>query len=605
MKEKKPLLTISLLISNRPDTIPRCLDSLKLIMDKLPCELILIDTSKSKEIHELLLTYTNQVYEFEWCRDFAKARNEGVKRAKGEWFLYLDDDEWLAEVDEIIDFFKSKKYKKYQCANILVRNFLNPEYTDYSDLWVTRLFYLGGGAKFVGKIHESIYPIYNEPMFLNALFNHSGYIFDTEEKKQKHFERNSQMLLEALEEEPTNLRMAAQLVQEYRSIEDWESSIKVCKEHIKHKEEITGFMERNHFCTMYAGLVEGLTKLKKEKEALEICDIGLEDARSTDLLKSFLYFYKMINYTELEEWSKARESFDKYLERYEYFKKNKDSMNDQMGALIVHRIFEHDFVEKAYNILVYTELKKEKIDMLFSDDEEEKEVTIDALSGMKFVRAMINLISTKEYTSAFEHFLKNISQNEQLCEWACAEVQQLEEKDEDAFQRCAYAFSKAESDFWYICYCRVMEADVRESKDDVEHAMEELLNVLPVVCYMPDRLYGVIDKYDIKVALLWDKVAGEQWTSHVSRLVNECEDIYIDKAYDYLLNVYEEDDWHVNCLVSALQEKMLLAQQREEMNTLREQILSQVKALREAGQEEMAEQFMEQLKVLFPNEEEV
>jgi len=150
-----------------------------------------------------------------------------------------------------------------------------------------------------------------------------------------------------------------------------------------------------------------------------------------------------------------------------------------------------------------------------------------------------------------------------------------------------------------------MEADVRESKDDVEHAMEELLNVLPVVCYMPDRLYGVIDKYDIKVALLWDKVAGEQWTSHVSRLVNECEDIYIDKAYDYLLNVYEEDDWHVNCLVSALQEKMLLAQQREEMNTLREQILSQVKALREAGQEEMAEQFMEQLKVLFPNEEEV
>ena len=51
MKTKKPVLTISLLISNRPDTIPRCLDSLRLVMDEIPCELILIDTSKSEEIH--------------------------------------------------------------------------------------------------------------------------------------------------------------------------------------------------------------------------------------------------------------------------------------------------------------------------------------------------------------------------------------------------------------------------------------------------------------------------------------------------------------------------------------------------------------------------
>ena len=38
MSTKKPLLTISLLISNRPDTIPRCLDSLGLIMEEIPSE---------------------------------------------------------------------------------------------------------------------------------------------------------------------------------------------------------------------------------------------------------------------------------------------------------------------------------------------------------------------------------------------------------------------------------------------------------------------------------------------------------------------------------------------------------------------------------------
>jgi glycosyltransferase involved in cell wall biosynthesis len=86
-------LTISLLISDRLDTVPRCLDSLRLILDAIPSELILIDTSKNSKINALLKTYTDQVYEFEWCNDFAKARNEGLKRAKGEWFMFLDDDE--------------------------------------------------------------------------------------------------------------------------------------------------------------------------------------------------------------------------------------------------------------------------------------------------------------------------------------------------------------------------------------------------------------------------------------------------------------------------------------------------------------------------------
>ena len=70
----KPQLTISLLISDRLETIRKCLDSLYPIMQALPCELILIDTSKNPKVHEVLLEYTSQVYEFEWIKDFAKAR---------------------------------------------------------------------------------------------------------------------------------------------------------------------------------------------------------------------------------------------------------------------------------------------------------------------------------------------------------------------------------------------------------------------------------------------------------------------------------------------------------------------------------------------------
>ena len=113
MKTKKPQLTISLLASDRPIELRRCLDSLRPITDALSCELILIDTSKNPNVNALLREYTEQVYEFEWCNDFAKARNEGLKRAQGEWFLYLDDDEWFVETDELISFFRSGEYKDY------------------------------------------------------------------------------------------------------------------------------------------------------------------------------------------------------------------------------------------------------------------------------------------------------------------------------------------------------------------------------------------------------------------------------------------------------------------------------------------------------------
>lgn len=605
MSTKKPLLTISLLISNRPDTIPRCLDSLKLIMDKIPSELILIDTSKSEEIHNLLLTYTDQVYEFEWCKDFAKARNEGVRRANGKWFLYIDDDEWLADVDEIIEFFQSKKYKKEQCANIQVRNFLNLAYTEYTDLWVTRLFYLGDGAKFMGKIHEYIQPIYKEPVFLKAMIYHSGYVFDTEEKKQAHFERNKQLLLEAIKDEPKNLRWAAQLVQEYRTVADWKKIVSLCKKYLTVTEEFTNYMQRNHFCTMYAGLVEGLTLLKRNKDALDICEIGFEDERSTELLKAFLHCYAALNYVELKKWEDAHEQVEKYFEVHEYFQKNKESVNEQLGALIVHRIFEKDYMEKMSNILVYTELRKENIEIPLAKDGEKVSQQMDALSGLKFVKALVKLIASMEYRKSFEYFLKNIEQNQILCEWTCAEVQQFEGSDEESFRRCVYALSKVNSDFWYIWYCRILEADARASKEDVEQALESLLNQMEVVCFMPDRVYEIIDKYDIKVALLWDKVVGEQWPVHVKRLVNGCEDIFIDKAYDYLLDVYDENDWRAQTLAVAFQEKMVLEQQREEMKKLRNQIIEQVKVMYASHKFREALPFVTQLKIMFSEDEEV
>ena len=574
-------------------------------MDAISCELILIDTSKSEEIHNLLLTYTDKVYEFEWCKDFAKARNEGVRRAKGEWYLYLDDDEWFVDVQELIDFFHSGKYKHHEYANILVRNYMDVEYTIYSDAWCTRLFYLGGGAEFNGKVHEQIINIHGKPVYLQAIANHSGYVYETDEQRRAHFERNKQILDEVLKENPDDLRLIAHLVQEYRSVQDWDAMIELCRSELQKSRVINMYSDLNHYCTLYAGMVEAYTFAEKRKEALEICEIGLTDEKSTDLLKALLHLYTAMNYTQLKEWKKANAHIYQYFDSYEHFQKNKESMNIQLGAALIHRVFDKNYIETASNILVYSALKINDIEIPFAIPGLEERTEMDIDKVIQFIEAMAKLVVDTKFRDVFTEFLNNIVNSKDLRALFCGEVRKLEEKDESAFQKVAYELSKTNSDFWYVEYCRVIEADARENRADVEHAIETLLNGLSIVCHMPDRVYGIIDKYDIKVAKMWDKVVGDQWTEHANKLVNHCEDVYIDKAYDYLLDVYEESDWRVVEFLSAFQEKVNREQRRGEMNALRTQVLEQVKSMLASDRKDEAAQIVAQLKLMFPNDDEI
>ena len=44
---------------------------------------------------EIAFYAIRQGEEFKWCDDFAKARNAGLEKCTGEWFMYIDDDEWF------------------------------------------------------------------------------------------------------------------------------------------------------------------------------------------------------------------------------------------------------------------------------------------------------------------------------------------------------------------------------------------------------------------------------------------------------------------------------------------------------------------------------
>ena len=55
------LLTISILISNRPDTVRKCLDSIQPLLRKVSSELILVDTGCGEQVRGIIEEYTDNI----------------------------------------------------------------------------------------------------------------------------------------------------------------------------------------------------------------------------------------------------------------------------------------------------------------------------------------------------------------------------------------------------------------------------------------------------------------------------------------------------------------------------------------------------------------
>ena len=232
MKETKILLTISLLVSNRIDTIRNCMESLRPLLEQLPCELIAVDTvgeENSDGSLAIVKEYATKIVHFDWCNDFAAARNAGLTAAAGEWFLSLDDDEWFENVTPLVEFFSSEEYLNYDRASYAVRNYTDMSGTKYEISYrfgVQRLF---PESRYVGKIHEHIVPVGNREKALSVYAHHYGYVYKTEEDRRAHAERNIVLIKKELEENPTDLRMQVQLLLEYKASDDLEEEKKWCE----------------------------------------------------------------------------------------------------------------------------------------------------------------------------------------------------------------------------------------------------------------------------------------------------------------------------------------------------------------------------------------
>lgn len=222
----KPQLTISLLASKQIHAVRKCLDSLIPILMEVPSELIVVDTSESDCIRQLILQYTHHVIPFHWCNDFSKARNAGLQMAQGEWFLFIDDDEWFEDPSEIISFFTSGEYLQYNTARYIVRSYLDWMGLNYTNACLNRMIRITPETEFRNPIHEYLYPFVEPTKRFSTFVHHYGYAGKIIDSKTG---RNIPLLEKELHEHRPTIHNCTQLAQEYMSSHEFKKAEKYAK----------------------------------------------------------------------------------------------------------------------------------------------------------------------------------------------------------------------------------------------------------------------------------------------------------------------------------------------------------------------------------------
>lgn len=282
MNEEKCMLTISILASNRKDTLPKTLESIKPILENVSSELIVTDTGCDEELLDVIHVYTDKVVKFEWCNDFSKARNVGLKMAKGQWFMFLDDDEWFEDVSQIITFFNSDQAQKYKAFDYLQRNYKDVEGKSWNDVPVSRASRIEGNIRFIDKIHEQFSKALQPAILIPEYVHHYGYIYSNEEDKQKHAYRNLSLLEKQLEEGNHSLRQYHHMLQEYNVLEYHQKAFEMALQGIQKAKENNENIPR-FLSGLKVNVVSALINMDRNEEAIQYAKQYVNEGELTDV----------------------------------------------------------------------------------------------------------------------------------------------------------------------------------------------------------------------------------------------------------------------------------------------------------------------------------
>lgn len=567
-----PLLTISILCSGRRET-KKCLDSLKVLREKVPSELILVDTGCDEKMKKFLHHYTEKIIPFVWCNDFAKARNAGLEKAQGVWFMFLDDDEWFLDTKEIEEFFLSGEFEKCGSASYIVRNYLDQNGFTYEDSEPIRLVRLQDEVRFEGIIHERLTPAPEPKKRLRSIAEHYGYVFRTEEEEKKHAERNLTLLLKALKEDEGNTQIWVHLVQQYRSGGNYRVLQEFCRRALRKFEDGNSReINRDRGC-FYCGLIEADVGLKDYKTAEADYESALADERNTDCCIARLMTFGAEIFSNMGKEELVKECCQRYFVLFRYFKTRQKELDEQ-DTFSVRQAFHQIMRNNMYSYQICLDLERGNIAALRKYFDDFNWDSGKVYMTEQFMPCLVKAMAQFPYEEIFVH-AADVLANKPGMDNFWEEVEKME--DEAEVRQIVRILSEVTGGLTGEAAIKLKEMLQAEEKDDWQTFGKELKKAVE----SSPRLSGILKRYAGLYAERRIKGTEEENAVKNADRHGGAERVTGEAGTDSEQSVSDE------------------------MLTLAAQIKGQIRALLSQGMRREAMQVLNQLKTFVPEDEEL
>lgn len=525
------LLTIGMMVKNEEKHLKECLKSLQPLLENLDAELVIVDTGSTDNTINIAQQFTDRLYFHEWNNDFSEMRNITINYAKGDWFFVIDGDEVLENVDEIIEFFKSGEYKKYNSGSMILKNFINSTDLDKYGLCDTiRLFKNDGIFKYTGTVHNQ--PTYKEPTKkVLSTIQHYGYLSDDIELMEKKFIRTSTILKRELEKDPKNIYYRYQLAVSYHMHSDFSDSLEEISNVYKQLNE-KNKKNYKYVLNEYANI---LISNGKFKQCEELCKKELKLTDKEERYKVDLVYYLAKCQCIQGDYNNSLINYKKYLKLLDKLESGKLPLDLTVKVLsssnrygVYNDIAVIEYSNKNYKAVIdnILKIKEEKYLKNLLNNLINSFIKLEDFNGLKRIYEDKILNLSDDLARIFQLNLENII---------------LELNSDKIKEKIEILFSTGDKSSSYVCLNKLRRGTEPIEKESIYNKLASNIDFVKEYNYYGDLIYiGIKNNYNIVQIIRkmeYDKVI--EYLDYCDKKYNDFSEVLL--SFIERDNIYEDD----------------------------------------------------------------
>jgi tetratricopeptide (TPR) repeat protein len=257
-----------MIVRDEEANLSACLSSVTDLVD----EVIVVDTGSADRSREVAAAHGARVFDFPWRDDFAAARNESLRHARGDWTFWLDADDRLDE-DNRQKLQRLFAQPGQENVAYMMRQFSLPGAVSGATPVVdqAKLFRNDPRVRWEYRVHEQILPAVlcqgGRARQTDIIFHHTGY--QDPAVRRRKLERNLRLLLLQDAERPGDPFTLFNLGATYLDLGRAAEAVPLLQRSLARMPPVASLPART-----YGLLTRALRRLGRDQEALTQCSQG-------------------------------------------------------------------------------------------------------------------------------------------------------------------------------------------------------------------------------------------------------------------------------------------------------------------------------------------